>query len=175
MIADDIRLSRAMADAVGRHAELQLVTQELSITTFRYVPRDLRHERRRAGQVERHLDALNRELLDRLQRGGEAFVSNAVVGGRYVLRACIVNFHTARADVEAVPEIVARMGRTVDARCVPPSQAESRTMPASWGCANASPGRQSPPSVRQGRPASPGGSGNRSAGLVCGPRIARRR
>ena len=39
MIADDIRLSQAMADAVSRHDELQLVTQELSITTFRYVPR----------------------------------------------------------------------------------------------------------------------------------------
>ena len=42
MIADDIRLSQAMAEAVGRHPELQLTTQELSITTFRYVPRDLR-------------------------------------------------------------------------------------------------------------------------------------
>ena len=69
--------------------------------------------------VERHLDALNRELLDRLQRGGETFVSNAVVGGRYLLRACIVNFHTDRADVEAVPEIVARIGRTVDAELRP--------------------------------------------------------
>ncbi len=114
MIADDIRLSGAMASAVERHPELQLVTQSLSITTFRYVPLDLRT---RAGdeQVERHLDALNRELLDRLQRGGETFVSNAVIGGRYVLRACIVNFHTDRADVDAVPEIVARMGRSVDA------------------------------------------------------------
>ena len=64
---------------------------------------------------KRHLDALNRELLDRLQRGGEAFVSNAVVGGRYLLRACIVNFHTARSDVEALPDIVARAGRVVDA------------------------------------------------------------
>jgi aromatic-L-amino-acid/L-tryptophan decarboxylase len=118
MIADDIRLSQAMADAVGRHAELQLVTQDLSITTFRYVPHDLRAN---AGDepVERHLNALNRELLDRLQRGGEAFVSNAIVGGRYLLRACIVNFHTARADVEAVPEIVARMGRRVDAELRP--------------------------------------------------------
>ena len=62
-------------------------------------------------EIERYLDALNRELLDRLQRGGEVFVSNAVVGGRYVLRACIVNFHTERADVEALPEIVARVGR----------------------------------------------------------------
>jgi glutamate/tyrosine decarboxylase-like PLP-dependent enzyme len=118
MIADDIRLSQAMAEAVGRHAELQLATQNLSITTFRYVPRDLRTK---LGEelVERHLDRLNRELLDRLQRGGEAFVSNAVVGGRYVLRACIVNFHTSLADVEAVPEIVARMGRTVDAELRP--------------------------------------------------------
>jgi aromatic-L-amino-acid decarboxylase len=121
MIADDIRLSRVMADAVGRHAELQLVTQDLSITTFRYVPRDLRTNVGEE-QVERHFDALNRELLDRLQRGGEAFVSNAIVGGRYVLRACIVNFHTARADVEAVPEIVARVGRAVDAALRPASQ-----------------------------------------------------
>jgi glutamate/tyrosine decarboxylase-like PLP-dependent enzyme len=113
MIADDIRLSQAMAEAVGRHAELQLATQDLSITTFRYVPPDLRAT---IGEqtVERHLDALNRELLDRLQRGGEAFVSNAVIDGRYLLRACIVNFHTARVDVEAVPEIVARIGRAVD-------------------------------------------------------------
>jgi glutamate/tyrosine decarboxylase-like PLP-dependent enzyme len=118
MIADDIRLSKAMAEAVGRHPELQLTTQDLSITTFRYVPSDLRTH---AGEqtVEGHLDALNRELLDRLQRGGETFVSNAVVGGRYVLRACIVNFHTDRADVEAVPEIVARIGRTVDAELRP--------------------------------------------------------
>ena len=69
--------------------------------------------------VEQHLDALNRELLDRLQRGGEAFVSNAIVGGRYVLRACIVNFHTGREDVEALPEIVARIGRVVDAELRP--------------------------------------------------------
>ena len=114
MIADDIRLSQTMAEAVARHPELELVTQALSIATFRYVPRDLR-EAAGTESVERHLDALNRTLLDRLQRGGEAFVSNAVVGGRYVLRACIVNFHTERTDVEALPEIVARMGRAVDA------------------------------------------------------------
>src|SRR5262245_58081614 len=42
MIADDIRLSQTMAQAIGRHAELQLLTQDLSIATFRYVPLDLR-------------------------------------------------------------------------------------------------------------------------------------
>jgi glutamate/tyrosine decarboxylase-like PLP-dependent enzyme len=114
MIADDIRLSQAMVQTINRHAELDLVTQDLSITTFRYVPLALRADVQEA-HVKRYLDELNREILDRLQRGGETFVSNAVVGGRYVLRACIVNFHTAQADVEAVPNIVARIGRTADA------------------------------------------------------------
>ena len=115
MIADDIRLSRCMAEAIRRHPELELMTQDLSIATFRYVPHDLRTNLPEA-QVQPYLDELNREILDRLQRGGETFVSNAVVGGRYLLRACIVNFHTSHADVEALPEIVARVGRTADAQ-----------------------------------------------------------
>jgi glutamate/tyrosine decarboxylase-like PLP-dependent enzyme len=114
MIADDIRLSQSMARAVAQHAELELATQDLSITTFRYVPLDLRTQVGTA-DAERHLDALNRALLDRLQRGGEVFLSNAVISGRYLLRACIVNFHTDHSDVEAVPDIVARLGRAIDA------------------------------------------------------------
>ena len=110
MISDDIQLSRAMAAAVDRQPELQFMTQGLSITTFRYVPADLRN---RLGEdmIENHLDLLNQELLDHIQRGGEAFVSNAVIRGRYALRACIVNFHTGTADVEAVPEIAVRLGQ----------------------------------------------------------------
>jgi glutamate/tyrosine decarboxylase-like PLP-dependent enzyme len=102
-----------MAAAVDRDPALQLFTQELSITTFRYVPDDLRSK---IGEpdAEAHLDALNRRLVDRLQRAGETFISNAVIDGRYVLRACIVNFHTTEADVEAVPEIVVRTGRAID-------------------------------------------------------------
>jgi glutamate/tyrosine decarboxylase-like PLP-dependent enzyme len=117
MIADDIRLSRAMADAVRRNEDLQLVSQELSITTFRYVPRELRAS---VGEpaTERRLDALNRRLVDRVQTGGEVFLSNAVVGDRYVLRACIVNFHTTRVDVEATVDIVVRLGRELDGELV---------------------------------------------------------
>jgi len=114
MIGDDIALARAMADAVRLHPELELVTQDLSITTFRYVPADLRGNDTDAARE--YVDTLNRELLDTLQRGGEVFVSNAVVSGRYILRACIVNFHTSLADVQAVPDIVARTGRSIDQR-----------------------------------------------------------
>jgi glutamate/tyrosine decarboxylase-like PLP-dependent enzyme len=111
MIADDIRLSRTMAAAISRHPELELITQELSITTFRYVPRDI--DGLPEDERERQLDAINRALLDRLQRGGEVFVSNAVIGDRYALRACIVNFHTEVADVEALPGVVVRIGRDI--------------------------------------------------------------
>ena len=113
MISDDLRLAGRLADEVAAHPELELATRELSIVTFRFVPADLAP---RVGDeaVERHLDALNSALLDRLQSGGEAFVSNAVVNGRYLLRACIVNFHTDMPDVEALPGIVAAAGRAVD-------------------------------------------------------------
>ena len=113
MIAEDMALSRAMADAVARHPECELTTQALSITTFRYVPHDLRST---VGEpeTERQLDTLNRALLDQIQKSGETFVSNAVIGGRYALRACIVNFHTTRSDVEALPETVARIGRAIE-------------------------------------------------------------
>jgi glutamate/tyrosine decarboxylase-like PLP-dependent enzyme len=114
MIGDDIRLSERLAAVVRDHPELEAGTQGLSITTFRYVPPDLRPEIG-AARVDSYLNALNEALLERVQQSGEAFVSNAVVRGRYLLRACIVNFNTTLADVEALPGIVARLGREVDA------------------------------------------------------------
>ena len=66
-----------------------------------------------ASAVEATLNRINEALLDRLQKGGDVFLSNAVVGGRYALRACIVNFHTQAGDVDAVPEIVARLGHEI--------------------------------------------------------------
>ncbi len=119
MIGDDIRLTGVLADAVRATAGLEMTSEGLSIATFRFVPADLAA---RAGEPEvaEYLNALNQALLDRLQKGGEAFVSNAVLpGGRYVLRACIVNFHTQRADVEALPAIVLANGRALDATMRP--------------------------------------------------------
>jgi glutamate/tyrosine decarboxylase-like PLP-dependent enzyme len=118
MIEDDIRLTRKLHAAITEHPELEPFTLALSISTFRYVPRYLR-DRRGDERVEAYLDALNQELLERIQLSGEAFVSNAVIRGRYLLRACIVNFNTTLVDVEALPEIVARIGRDADAELQP--------------------------------------------------------
>ncbi len=112
MISDDILLSRELFDLVSQSPELQAVTQSLSITTFRFAPKDLQNG---SSDAEQYLDKLNRTILERLDLSGEAFVSNAVVDGKYLLRACIVNFRTTRADIAALPEIVTRYGRQIDA------------------------------------------------------------
>ena len=114
MIGEDVRLAGELFRAAKRHPEMEALTLSLSIATFRYVPRDLRRAAREP-HVEAYLNELNRELLSRLERGGEVFVSTAVIRGRFALRACIVNFRTSERDVEALPEIVSRVGRELDA------------------------------------------------------------
>jgi aromatic-L-amino-acid decarboxylase len=115
MIGDDCRLAEALHGHVAAHPELEAATLGLSITTFRYVPRDLRDD----PAAEPYLNAVNETLLARLKLGGELFVTNAVLDGRFLLRACIVNFRTSDADVAAIPAIVARAGRAVDAELRP--------------------------------------------------------
>ena len=53
-------------------------------------------------------------VLTRLQEGGDAFVSHAVVQGAFLLRACVVNFRTTLDDIAALPDLVARIGAAVD-------------------------------------------------------------
>jgi aromatic-L-amino-acid decarboxylase len=109
-IADDIRLAGELYALADGHPELEAATTGLSITTFRYVPPGAD----RSGDPAA-LNALNERLLERLQQGGRAFVSNAVVGGRFLLRACIVNFRTDRDDLQALVDAVVDLGRELSA------------------------------------------------------------
>jgi glutamate/tyrosine decarboxylase-like PLP-dependent enzyme len=111
MISDDIALARRLFEKARSTAEIEAFTYDLSIATFRFVPERL------AGKTEEnreYLDRVNTELLNRLQSGGQAYVSNAVLGGKFVLRPCIVNFRTTAADVDALPELVVAIGREID-------------------------------------------------------------
>lgn len=114
MIGEDIALSREMHRLASGASELEALTQSLSIATFRYVPERLRSARHEPGALE-YLNRLNTELLGRLQIGGRVYLSNAIVGNVFALRACIVNFRTTAADVRAVVEESVRVGRLVDA------------------------------------------------------------
>jgi glutamate/tyrosine decarboxylase-like PLP-dependent enzyme len=110
MIGDDMRLARYLHDLMRQHPDFEALTQHLSISTFRYVPHDLRAARTTA-DTEDYLRRLNEDLLGRIERSGQAFLSNAVVGGKFALRACIVNFRTSRADIELLPPLFSRLGR----------------------------------------------------------------
>jgi glutamate/tyrosine decarboxylase-like PLP-dependent enzyme len=115
MIADDCRMAAELYRAAEAHPEIEALTLGLSIATFRYRPADLG-----AGPAaEEYLNRLNETLLARLKTGGELFVSNAVLEGRFALRACIVNFRTTVADATGIPALVARSGRAVDAELRP--------------------------------------------------------
>src|SRR5262249_32676524 len=114
MIGDDIRLAKHLYSLVSANPQLEALSSGLSIVTFRYVPADLR-QRIGSAETEEYLNSLNKDVLSRLETSGEAFVSNNVVDERFELRACIVNFRTSLEDVEALPELIVRIGREIDA------------------------------------------------------------
>jgi glutamate/tyrosine decarboxylase-like PLP-dependent enzyme len=112
MISDDIALARELHRLASEDPELEAWTTSLSITTFRYVPAGAEPG---PTEAEEYLNGLNQELRDRLERGGETYVSNALVDGAYLLRACVVNFRTSADDIAALPGIVKRVGAEVHA------------------------------------------------------------
>jgi aromatic-L-amino-acid/L-tryptophan decarboxylase len=115
MIADDIRLAQYLYSLVAAHPELEALSCGLSIATFRYVPADLR-QRVGSAETEEYLNRLNKDILSKVETSGEAFLSNNVADDKFELRACIVNFRTGLEDVEALPELIVRIGREIDAQ-----------------------------------------------------------
>jgi glutamate/tyrosine decarboxylase-like PLP-dependent enzyme len=99
-IAHDVALATYLYESAADHPELEAIgpPPELSIACFRYVPRELRGD----SSAEPYLNRLNERLMAELQLGGRVFPSNAVVDGRFALRACIVNFRTEAVDVDAL-------------------------------------------------------------------------
>src|SRR4029077_12483947 len=91
----------------------------LSVVCFRYVRGAGPSAPRRAGPLgpadhggsEEEPAALNRVLLERLQLGGEAFLTSTELRGRYTLRACIVNYRSRREDVDRMLEAAIGIGR----------------------------------------------------------------
>jgi len=123
MIGDNIRLAQTLYQLVQEHAELEPLSRSLSITTFRYVPPDLKG----SPDAESYLNQLNTALLTRLQGGGEAFLSNAMLRGKFALRTCIVNFRTSIEDIKALPELVVRLGAEIDATLRPLESSKSKS------------------------------------------------
>jgi len=119
-IAEDCALAQYMAGRVGAAEDLELLAPvTLGICCFRYVPAD---ERRALGaaaddaaraSVNARLDELNERVMRRVQRGGEAYLSNASLRGRFALRASITNFRTTRRDIDLTLDVVRRAAREI--------------------------------------------------------------
>ena len=95
-----------------------LAPVELSICCFRYVPAELRARLRGAkeadtNEINDQLDTLNTRIMNAVQTGGRAYLSNASVHGRFGLRACITNFRTTRADIEETIDVVRKVAHAV--------------------------------------------------------------
>ncbi len=106
LISQDIELSKMLYGLAENHPELEAVSQNLSITTFRYIPSEKTKD-------NEYLNKLNEGVLNELQTGGEVFLSNAIVFEKYCLRACIVNFRTSEKDIKEIVEIIVRVGRKI--------------------------------------------------------------
>jgi aromatic-L-amino-acid decarboxylase len=104
LVAGHNALARRLAALVDGAPDLQRAAPvTLSIVCFRYVPEAWSPD-------DERLDALNTAIMHEVQEGGEAFLSNAVLDGRFVLRACILHYATTEADIAALVDVVRRTG-----------------------------------------------------------------
>ena len=113
-IAGQIARQNALARYLERRIEalpgLELCSRgKLSIVCFRCRPGAARQE-------ERALDALNKEVMERMQSEGVAFLTSAVLGGHFVLRACILHYDTAERDIDVMLDAVRHVASDVAAK-----------------------------------------------------------
>ena len=107
-ISEDNSLTEYLSELIERAEDFELLAPvELSICCFRYVP--AKYEARDLSEAD--LNELNKRIMQAVQRGGSAYISNATIGGKFALRACITNFRTKRSDIDETLEIIRDSGR----------------------------------------------------------------
>jgi hypothetical protein len=52
------------------------------------------------------VNSLNKRVLDKLQLGGEVFLSSTVIDGKFWLRACLINPRAAQEDMKKIVAVV---------------------------------------------------------------------
>ncbi|KPK79433.1 MAG: hypothetical protein AMS25_12605 [Gemmatimonas sp. SM23_52] len=114
VISRTMDLARYAQDLLTATPRIEIVSPvALSIVTFRYVPASLRGA---DGELdEDRLEWVNDEIRRRIWESGRAMLSSTRVRGRYVLRLCVLNHNTRKADVEEVVRLIAEHGEAVAA------------------------------------------------------------
>jgi aromatic-L-amino-acid decarboxylase len=103
-IAHDLEMADALRARLEASDDFEIVSDgPLSITCFRYAPA--------SGRDDIDLDRLNRSVLEAIQQAGDVFLTGTELVGRFVLRACIVNFRTTETDVDALVTAIRSAGQ----------------------------------------------------------------
>jgi glutamate/tyrosine decarboxylase-like PLP-dependent enzyme len=107
-ISEDNSLATYLGKIVTTADDFELLAPvELSICCFRYVPPELKGN-------DAELNKVNERIMEVVQKGGRAYLSNATVNGKFALRACITNFRTTKADIDQTVEAVREAVRQLD-------------------------------------------------------------
>jgi aromatic-L-amino-acid decarboxylase len=105
LIEQNIRQARYLGEIVQREPRLELATPvSLNVVCFRYLSADSH------GTGARDLDALNREILTRLQEEGIAAPSGTTIRGRFYLHLAITNHRSRMEDLELLVREMLRIG-----------------------------------------------------------------
>jgi glutamate/tyrosine decarboxylase-like PLP-dependent enzyme len=100
-LAHDVELARYLAARIEAEPTLELgIAPVLPIVCFRTVAE---------GRTDEELDDLNERLMEAIRREGRVFPSNAEIGGRYFIRACISNFRTEAEQMDELVEAAVRI------------------------------------------------------------------
>ena len=103
IIERQIELTRDFAARIAELEEFECVGEvETAVCCFRFMPREMRE---RAGA---ELDSLQRELQQRIERSGEAWMSTTVLEGRRALRVNVNSFLTEQRHIVDLVELLRR-------------------------------------------------------------------
>ncbi|MBZ5542676.1 MAG: aminotransferase class I/II-fold pyridoxal phosphate-dependent enzyme [Acidobacteriia bacterium] len=105
-------LTEYAAELFRRSPHLEIVTPpSLGVFTFRYIPERLRST---GTEAETELNRLNLDLVARAMASREIFLSSTRLGSRTVVRFCVLNHRTRKADIRQALRQVERFGREAD-------------------------------------------------------------
>ncbi|MEO5590320.1 MAG: pyridoxal-dependent decarboxylase [Gemmatimonadaceae bacterium] len=105
LIEQNVRQTQYLVSLVESSADLEMMAAApLNIACFRYAPADLDESRR---------NAVNEEVLLRLQESGIAVPSSTRLDGKFALRCANVNHRTRHSDIDMMVEAIVRIGNEV--------------------------------------------------------------
>jgi len=106
-LRDHIALAAKVKDWIERRDDFEMLAPlTLNLLCFRYHPPYIRSEEK--------LNALNEELLHRINRDGRIYMTHTKLGGRYTLRMVIAQTHVEQRHVEEGWEEIRRHAEQLD-------------------------------------------------------------